>query len=662
MKFPRLFEPVSLGPIELRNRLMMTVHGGGTLDRVLPYFEARAAGGVGMMCVPGAGVGVEGFSPAPGAFMPGRVGDFDAVLPDPGSAAGIAYFDGRVIPPLRALADAAHRHGAKVVSQIYNLGTGSASGRLTPSIAPSAVRDGAEYVIPHALTVGEIQTLVAAFGQSARRVREAGLDGVEVHAAHGYLINLFLSPRTNHRTDQYGGGFGGRLRFLTEVLDAVSGNAGADFPVGLRINGTEMDAGGLTHDDVAAIVQAVEARLAYVSISGGNATGYQDGLSLAYASPWLVPAGHNAGPAAAIRKVLNLPVVLAGRVIDPSQAERLVAEGSCDVVGMARALLADPDWPNKARTGRADDIRPCIGCNECHAFHGGHGHMVCAVNPVATREDELDLAQTERPRYVLVIGGGPAGMQAALTASRRGHHVTLVERESQLGGLAALMARDPSRVLLERWLDYERRQIAAEPIDVCLGTIATPGLVADLHPAVIVLATGSVPLVPDFAGSDSTHVLSAADVLRGTHVGPRVVIAGGLEAHLPPLTLADLLARRGHEVTLLSELPAVGRAVEDRTLLQLLRRLLERDVQIVPLTKLLSFTGDAVSTAHVLTSATSTIGDVDTVVMACGQVAQDGLRSGLDELGVPVHLIGDCLSPRRIVHAMLEGARLGHVL
>lgn len=661
MRYPRLFEPTSIGPLELRNRIMMTMHGGLNAERNVAYYEARAAGGVGLMCVPGGSIGVNDYAAAPGRFSPERADDVGAVAADPSTPAGIAFYDDRVIPRLQALAEAGHRHGAVVVTQIYHLGSGRASGPadLRPTIGPSAVRDDEDRTVPHALDTDEIEKLVRAYGHSARRARAAGLDGVELHAAHGYLLNQFLSPYNNRRTDRYGGTAENRRRIIGEILAAIDELAGPDFPVGLRINATEWIDDGLQTDEAIDAINAFAPRLMYANVSSGNTTGLKHGVTLAYASPWLVPEGHNVDLAATVRKAVPIPVIVAGRVLTPGQAEQLIVDEACDVVGMARALIADPEWPNKARAGTAERIRPCISNNDCH----GRGHMMCAVNPVSTREQELTLVPAEAPRDVLVIGGGPAGTEAARVAALRGHRVVLHEALDRLGGQAWVMAQDPGRSRVREWLAYQEREVMAAGLDVRLSSPVDAAAIGSIRPDVVVLATGGRPAPAPFAGADDPAVATVEDVLSGAATpGPRVAIVAGLEDHMRPVTLADLLRSRGHDVTVIGEPMTIGQGIERRTLHQLLKRLLTADVTLRPMTAVTGYRDGMLSVRHVITGRPDTVGPVDTVVVACGSTAVDDLRAPVRKLGIDLHLIGDCLSPRQIINAILDGARVGRAV
>jgi 2,4-dienoyl-CoA reductase-like NADH-dependent reductase (Old Yellow Enzyme family) len=367
-----LFEPIRVGGLELRNRLMMTVHGPRlSAARYRRYLDERSRD-VALVGVHAIG-GVYDFPFSPGGFVPGYAGDPDARAPHPLSAEGRAYYD-RDIATMAAQADVVHANGARVVGQLYHGGI---------SVGPSAVDDDLARGIPHALTPNEIADFVAACAAAAGRAAQAGLDGVEVHAAHGYLANQFLSPATNRRDDEFGGDAERRLAFVLAILDAVRTTCGPDFPVGVRIPGSEFVEGGLDREAVAEIARRLERwGVAYLNVSTGNFTGLAHGVHLAYVASSYTPQGPNVADAAAIRAAVDhVPVIVAGRITDLRFAETVLADGAADLIGLTRALIADPRIVAKARDGRWDDVVTCIGGNECH-----YGQTVtCAVNPAAGR-------------------------------------------------------------------------------------------------------------------------------------------------------------------------------------------------------------------------------------------------------------------------------------
>ena len=491
--YRHLFQPIQIGGHEVRNRLVMTPIGGAPPHRRLAYFEARARGGIGMIVLPvlGYGGGVNGYSPAAGRFLSSDVNDADVVLPSPATARGIAFFDDVMIPELRAIGAVCHASQVVCFAQVINVGAARLQSSIHPVVSPSALPDEEDRSTPHELTVAEIGELVVAHAQSIRRMREAGLDGAEIHAAHGYLGNQFLSPYTNRRTDQYGGTEENRLRFIFEILDAAAALAGADFPIGLQLNGDDLVRGGLDNEAVAGIASRLAARLAYISVSGGTTTGLRAGVSLAYASSKYDDAGHNLPMAARIKRAVQVPVIVAGRLSDPDLAERSIAEGNCDLIGIARGLLADPELPSKVRNGRVAEIRPCVGLNDCHRFHHSRLPMLCTVNPSATREAEMAITPAPVTKSVTVVGGGPAGMEAAIGAAARGHRVTLFEAEAELGGQLRTASLDSAQPAFRKYLDHQIRALSGSKVDVRLCERVDRDAVQELLPDVLIVATGA---------------------------------------------------------------------------------------------------------------------------------------------------------------------------
>jgi len=641
----QLFEPIRLGPFDLRNRIMMTVHGPRlSTDRYLRYLDERSrdAALVGVHAIGG----VFNFPFEPGGFVAAYAADLDALAPHPLTAEGRDYYD-RDISVLAEQAAVVHRNGAKVVGQLFHGGV---------VVGPSPVDDELARGIPHALTANEIADFVAACALAARRAVAAGLDGIEVHAAHGYLVNQFLSPATNQRDDEFGGSPERRLRFLIAILDAVRDECGDGFPIGVRLPGVEFVEGGLEVADVCSIAQHLERwGVAYVNVSSGNYTGLAHGAQLAYVASSYTPQGPNVPFAAAIRGALeHVPVIVAGRITDLRFAEEILADGAADMVGLTRALIADPQIIAKARAGRFSDVITCIGGNECH-----YGRTVaCAVNPAAGREEELEIRVSGEPRRVLVVGGGPAGMECARIAALRGHRVELVEAAATLGGALRIVAADPNRREFEGFLDGLARRVRDAGVAVTLGERVTPEGIRASAAHVVVLATGAVEWVPSVAGVDNPRVVTALRVLAGeAPLGRHVLVVGGRDDHFPPLTTADFVAERVERVTLLTELPVIGQGIEAANQLMLMRRLLDKGVDIRTLSALHEVGAADVAVRNVITNRVTTITDVDTVVLACGRRPSTALFDAVDGTSVRTQLIGDCFSPRRLVHAMLDGAR-----
>ena len=660
--FPHLFSPIELGPLRVRNRVVMTSHTGG-LPKYARHLEERAKHGVGMFVVGGAHYGVSTYSTQPGTAHLPAAAEFGALLPSPVTPEGIAFFDRQVIPNLRATAAAIQRHGAVCFGQVHHLGSGRDSDPWQPAISASESPDEQAREVPHALDEEEIDTLVQAFGHAARRVKEAGMDGVELHAAHGYLINQFLSPFTNSRADSYGGSLENRMRLLLEIFDAVRRQVGPDYPIGIRFNGDEMVQGGLAATDMAEIARRIQHQVVYVSVSGGTATGLRDGPKMPYVAPWFVELGHNVPAAAIIKEAVSVPMIVAGRINEPSFAERVLAEGKADMIGMVRALLADPEWAVKSRDGRVHEIRWCIGTNECHMFHNTPSHLVCAVNPAVSRDDEMVVTPARERKTVVVVGAGPAGMEASRVLALRGHRVLLCDKEKALGGTLRILTMDPNRRNYLDLIAYYQGALRRAGVEMLLGDAVTADAVAEIAPDAVVVATGSRPHRPEFLGTDSPHVVTATDVLLGTAlVGRRVLVVGGQEDHLAPLTVAQFLAGQGKQVEVISELMMPGQRVEGRVLNLLTKRLLELGVTLTPLTEIVAVHRGAVTLANRFTKQRREQAGVDTVVLACGNRADDRLYHELKGRVPALFSIGDCRAPRRVMHAILEGARVSRAI
>ncbi len=657
--YEHLFEPLDLGPLRLRNRVMMSTHGPRLAGRRYEqYLEARASGGVALLGV-NCGSGVGHHPQGPGRFMRDYAREWDAILPSPVTKEGIAFFDETLIPAMRGQADAAHRGGAFCVGQLHHSGAGRHSDNMQATVSSSEIPDEYDRQVPRPLEVEEIAELLEAYGHGARRVKEAGMDAVEVHAAHGYLIQQFLSPFNNKRTDRYGGSFDNRVRLLEEIIEAIR-TAVPDFPIGMTITMDEMVEGGLGVEEMQQVGKRVQDRLVYFNVRGGTYTGLRGGLKIPYVAPWYIPAGPSVLGAAALKQVVDTPVSVVQRITDPAFADRLISEGLVDFVGMTRALIADPEWANKAREGRSDDIKVCIVTNDCHYPLRA---ISCTVNPDAGREDEMAIVPAETPRRVAVVGGGPAGMEAARVAAVRGHPVVLYEKAAELGGQIGIIGRrNPHRPEFAAHVEYQEGQLRKAGVEIRLGVEVSLDVLAEESPDVVIVATGSYDYVPQAPGLDSERVVTAMEVLQGAEIGQNVVVVGGIEDHAPPGMIAEYLAEQGKNVEIVTELMTLGSGLEPSTQNIQTKRLLERDVVISTLVAVKKLEDNILTLANTFTGQELRIEEIDTVVLACGSRAETALETAVKGRFAETYAIGDCRAPRRMVHAVLEAARVSRMV
>jgi NADPH-dependent 2,4-dienoyl-CoA reductase/sulfur reductase-like enzyme len=437
---------------------------------------------------------------------------------------------------------------------------------------------------------------------------------------------------------------------------------GPDYPIGIRVGvDGDGDDRGLTVAELTEVCRLLEPHVAYVSVSGGNYAGFGHGLEVAYVSPWYTEPAFNVAAAAAIKKVVDVPVIVTGRIADAAIAEGILADGSADLVGMVRALIADPDLPNKVRSGRAEDVRMCLGLSECHHIGPHRTPLTCAVNAAAAREDEMDIVQATRPKTVVVVGAGPAGLETARVAALRGHHVYLADRRRQIGGTPALLAADPNRRNLRDHAAFFEPQLTRLGVEMVLGNEVSAEELIAFAPDVVVVATGGRPLVPEVPGMESPNVRGALDVLTGPPVVGTALVVAGFDNHLAGPTIAEFLADRGCTVELISERFDFAGGVEDGTRFIVMQRLLKKGVTVSLLHRLVAVDGGGAVVSGTFSGGGRRV-EGATVVLACGLVPDDSLVSGLDGRLPEVHVIGDALAPRRIMHATLEGARVARAI
>ncbi|MBI4337781.1 MAG: FAD-dependent oxidoreductase [Chloroflexi bacterium] len=669
--FPHLFSPVRIGPITVPNRVYFGPHGksyavdGKPSDRHINYWVERAKGGIGLIITE-----VENIHPT---GLGGR---------PPG--AHILNVDDTIIPAYQRVTQAVHRHGAKIFCQLAHEGVSSSNPAFTgimPLWGPSSVRadDSPIAEMPKEMELEDIQALVRAFRDAAVRAIKGGFDGVEVHCTFFGLLHHFASPTFNKRTDQYGGSLENRMRLLFEVVEAVRGAVGRNVVVGVRLNGQEVRQGGMGLDEAKIIAQNLEASglVDYINTAiGGHVNIYMN------IPPMFVPRGYALFMAQGIKEVVKrIPVFGIGRFTSPEQIEQALASNSADLIGLVRALIADPEFVNKAREGRLNAIRPCIGVNTCIGReYAGYG-VGCVHNPATGREGEWGIG-TLKPATVkkrlLVVGGGPAGLEAALTAALRGHQVDLYEREAALGGQLNLAVRQPYRQDLGAIAGWRVDHLGQAGVRVHLNTEVTAELVLAQDPDAVVVATGSAPDasgfsparydVPRLPGVDQPNVFTAWEVLRGRYVsgktglGQRVVVLDDNNHHEAAGTVEYLLDQ-GKHVEVVTRFNTIGAALwhtlEETPTMQ---RLKKKGVVLHPRQWARAVQGNSVRVYDMDTEEERILEDVDSVVLVARKLPEDRLYFALKGKVKELHRIGDCLAPRLIDNAIYEGHALARAL
>ena len=643
MTYRYLWTPLELGPVTARNRIVFSAHltnyarDGLPTEQHAAYYGARAAGGTGLIIT-------EEHSTHPTDWPYEKL---------------IHGFHREVIPGYRRITDAVHRHRVPVFAQINHNG-GQASSMYTrlPVWAPSAVADPLFREVPKAVSAAEIDEIVAGYALVAEHCAEGGFDGIELQCSHSSIVRGFLSPATNRRTDEYGGSLDNRTRLLVEIVAAVRRVIGNRLALGVRLCGDELIDGGTTIDEAVDIARIVEAtgQVDYINTSIGVATAT---LFMIEASMH-VPPGYAMFIPSAIRKAVDLPVVGVGRFKDPLQAERALAEGHCDLVGVVRGQIADADFAAKARAGATEEIRLCLSCNqECVGRMGLNRWLGCIENPATGRESRVVVRDPIRRQRVLVVGAGPGGLQAAISAARAGHDVTVVERESVPGGQVRLAATVPNRAELGDMVRNQVNECRRHGVTVTYDTPATVELVQGLRPDRVVVATGAVAQRPWWIGPDVVNACDIRDVLTGAaDPSGGVVLIDEIGFH-HATSVAELLADRGCAVEVVTPGMVVGQDLGitldmEGWWMRAGAKGIEQSTDLVPM----GFDGTTLTLLHHPTGA-DVVRTPDWVVLAVPAAPDEQLYLELKAAGVRVERVGDCVAPRRAHAAVVEGERAG---
>ena len=620
MKFPTMFSPINIGTVTVPNRFVVPPMGnnfansdGSLSERSAAYYEARAKGGFGLITIESTVV----YSEAKGG--PRKP----------------CLFTDDVVDSFREVAERCHRYGAKVNIQLQHAGP-EGNSKLTgyPLKAASAMASHCGGEIPVAMPTEEVYRLIEAYGDAAARAQRAGIDMVEVHCAHGYLVSTFVSARTNKRTDEFGGCFENRMRLPRLIIENIRRKTG-NMPILCRINARDEGEGGLTVQDAAAVAAYLEQECGVDALNISRSIHLHDEFMWA---PNNTHGGFNADLVTEIKKAVSVPVITVGRYTEPQYAELLVRQGRADLVAFGRQSIADPELPLKARTGHLETLAPCIACLlGCVPNMLAGRPITCAMNPCVGREAEIVPAEVQKK--VLVIGGGPGGMYAAMMCAKRGHDVILLEKNTELGGHFLVASYPPAKGEIAPAIRSLIVRCREAGVDIRLGVNVTPELVGELKPDAVIVATGSVPLILPIPGLADCGYVNAEDMLTGKYnVGKKVLIVGG---GMVGAEAAEHLAERGHDCDIVEMKPVVGEDIMPEPRKYIMASLEHHKVGQFTNARVSEFFTDGVAYTSTVDGSTHELRGYDNVVLAMGYRSNNTLSAELEKLIPQVIVIGE---------------------
>ncbi len=647
-KYTRLFEEGRIGRMTVKNRIVMppmaTNYAGPSgepTERLIGYYAERAKGGAGLIIVENVQV----------KYPEGK-----------NVACQLRLDHDKYIPGFQELAEAVHAYQARIFIQIHHAGRQYHDIEGAEGVDPSGIPCGFLQQPVRALAGEEIRDLVERFSETALRAKKAGMDGVEFHGAHGYLINEFMSPHTNQRVDEWGGTFERRMRFPLRIIERTREKVGPRFPLSFRFSADEFVPGGLTLEDSRRIAQYLEkAGIDVLHVSAGIYESMQRILE-----PMRFEEGWRSYLAAEIKKVVHIPVITVGQIRSPEVAEQILKDGKADFVSLGRTLIADPHWPRKVQQDRVSDIRKCISCNI--GCIGGHVfndlYMRCTVNPVTGHErleGWANLIPAKMKKKVMVVGAGPGGMEAARVAALRGHSVTLYEKENELGGQVRIAVRGPGKDKLNFIPTYYSHSLKSAGVKVEMNTPVDAETFKEKKPDVVIFATGAVPVVPDITGIDNPDMVRESwDVLSGAAQVPgnKVVVAGG---GLVGCETALYLAGQGKEVMIIEMMDELASDMEPITRFDFLTELLpQAGIKAILKLVIAEITDQGVVVLDRWGS--KSLIEADNVVIALGSCPADALVNAARDYAQETYVIGDCKEPRKIINATFEGASIARMI
>jgi 2,4-dienoyl-CoA reductase-like NADH-dependent reductase (Old Yellow Enzyme family)/thioredoxin reductase len=623
--YKMLFKPIKIGTMELKNRLVVPAMGTNLAESnheageaLINYYTERAKGGFGLIITECTAVSQEGSS---------LVNE-------------CAIWDDSFIPSYQKLTASVHEAGAKICCQLRHTGR-ETEPKYTGGkdiVAPSPIPCPACQSMPHELTTEEVYAIINIYAEAALRAKKEGFDAVEIHASHGYLPAQFLSSHANKRTDEFGGSLHNRMRFLRLILRAIHKLVGNDYPLLVRLSGSEMILGGREIQESKAVAQILEeegCNALNVSISTYGSQHFCIGSS------YLAP-GYEVEAAAELKKVVGIPVITVGRFTDPEIAEAVLADGSVDMVAIGRQSIADPYFAVKAQEGREEDIIPCISCGQGCIMHLFSDEPIsCVMNPQNTHEEEYTSKKTANPKHVLVIGGGPGGLQSAWIMAARGHRVDLIEKEDRLGGCFLAASYPPGKTTIGRSVSFWEKQCKKYGVHIQLGTEATLDMIKEASPDAVIVATGSFNMVPRIPGLDSAKVLEPCDVLYGKSItGHKVLVCGG---GLIGMETADFLAEQRRDVTVIEMKPDLAADLDPYARPMLMKAVKEGGVHLLSNAAIQEFFPDGVAYKDLTKedAGIQSLRGFDSVVLALGRRSSNPFAEKLKDIVKEVYVVGD---------------------
>jgi len=646
--FPHLFSSARLGKVELKNRIVFGPHGttlghnGKVTNELIAYHEARARGGAGLTILESATVHHTYAYPEQFIYL----GSDECI-------AGISK-----------LVKVCHQYDCRVFGQLFHAGRAvrvSTDGSQSIAWAPSEIPDERYRIVPKVMPNAMVYEIIEAYAEASLRLQKAGCDGVEVLAGMGYLISQFMNPLTNRRNDEFGGDFDNRLRFLSEILISIRAKVGSEFVVGIRVSGDELDGLGLDADAMLRICKALDEKqlVDYFNvIASSSATPF--GWIRVF-PPMEVESLYAAPFAKEIKKNVSKPVILGGRINQPHEAESVVAEGVADFCAMVRPFIADPQFANKAETGHSEDIRACVACNQaCVGHRLAHFPVSCIQHPESGRETIYgELIKPKSVKKVMVVGGGPAGMKAAIVAANRGHIVEIFEKSAQLGGNALLAQQLPGRGEFGGVATNLARELQHTTAKIHLNQEVTVQSINELVADVVIFASGSVPRIVELDLDEKTDTVYAHDILENNVKTANSVVVADWRCDWIGLGVAEKLALEGCRVRLAANGLVPGEQIQPIVRDAWIAKLSQLGVEIIPFARLFGSVEKTVFFQHTTSHEAIVLENVDTLVVAHGYTSNRRIQDALDGCEVEIIEIGDCLQPRSVEEAVLEGLKAG---